>query len=480
MINTSKPFNLDDYKEFALRRLKYILAPFFIISIIGCAYAYFAPGYYEAKTLIIATPQRIPKEFVRTTVPSLITEQLHSIEQEIKSQTRLEQIIKDFDLHAKHKNGNPTSLVEALRKSISVQVTQRRDRADSGGYISIGFIDRDPVFAANITNRLAELFIEESVKIREHQASGASDFMKDELDANRKKLEHQERIVSAYKMRHMGELPEQKDTNIRMLESLQQIYQRTGENLRSAQDRQLVIQRQISDLEYPARRAADPSSPGSREGTTGDPQLLELKTQYSELKSRYKESHPDIRRMKRKIEELESNMELDIRTSPRYRELNSQLSAVNLEIKRLRDEETRVRAEMDQYKGRIERTTEREQQLASLTREYQNTKTFYDTLLQKSQEASQAENLEKRQKGEQFRVIDPATPPTKPVKPKRELIVLLGFILGGTAGLGMAFVREQMDHSFHDPEDVEITLGLRTIAGIPKLHEPARAFDCKS
>lgn len=474
MINTSKPFSLDEYWEIALRRINYILPPFIAVSLFAGAYAWFAPSYYEAKTVIIATPQRIPREFVKTTVPSLITEQLNTIEQEVKSRTRLEQMIREFNLQAQSPDSNLTELVQSLMKNITVQVTPRRGRDDSGSYFSIGYVSRDPVLAAKITNRLSELFIEENLRIREQQASGTTDFLKDELNATKRKLERHEERVSAYKRQHMGELPEQKEVNIRMLDQLQQIYQRVGENLRAAQDRQIVLQKQMAELEYPVRITRDANSDTIITGSSDAASDAQLKSQYAELKSRYKEEHPDLKRLKKKIEEIESTADLNVKNSPRYKDLANQLVGLNLEIKRLRDEETRIQHEMENYRGRIERTTEREQEMAALTREYQNTKAFYDSILNKSQEALQAENLEKRQKGEQFRIIDPATVPETPVKPRREIIVLIGIAIGAAAGLGLGFLREQMDHSFHDPEDVEITLGLRSIANIPHLNEPRR------
>lgn len=474
MINMSKPFNIDEYREIALRRLKFIIVPFAAITLLAGAYAWFAPSYYEAKTVIIASPQRIPREFVKTTVPSLITEQLNTIEQEVKSRTRLEQIVKEFGLQAKAPDANLTELVESLRTNITVQVAARRGRDDTGSYFSIGYISKDPVLAAKITNRLSELFIEENLKIREQQASGTTDFLKDELGVTRRKLERQEDVVSKYKRQHMGELPEQKEVNIRMLDQLQQIFQRVGENLRAAQDRQIVVQKQIAELEYPVRITQDANSDTVISGGRDAASDAALKSQYAELKSKYREGHPDLKRMKKKIEEIEATAELDIKNSPRYKELTDQLVAVNLEIRRLRDEEARIRGEMEKYRGRIERTTEREQELAALTREYQNTKTFYDGIVNKSHEALQAENLEKRQKGEQFRVIDPAATPEVPVRPKRDLILLAGIVFGALTGLGLGFLREQMDHSFHDPEDVEISLGIRAIANIPHLSGPSR------
>jgi uncharacterized protein involved in exopolysaccharide biosynthesis len=100
-------------------------------------------------------------------------------------------------------------------------------------------------------------------------------------------------------------------------------------------------------------------------------------------------------------------------------------------------------------------------------------KDTYQSLLKKSEEAQQAENLERRQKGEQFKVIDPARIPEKPFSPDILRILLFGLLLGAMSGFGMAFVKEQTDRSFRDAEDLETTLGFKVLANIPKIEEKA-------
>jgi len=483
MINPNKAFNIDDYKEIVLRRLPFIIIPFVLIVVGALLYAFLAPKTYEAKALLLVMTQRVPEGFVKTTVTSNIAERLLAIEQEITSRTGLEQIIKDYNLYPKATKSLPMEeVVNLMRKDVKVSIARRSEGGEGSGSFTISYTNRDPRISAMVTNRLADLFIEGNVKIREQQAKGTTDFLKDELGAAKAKLDEQEKLISDFKRAHTGELPEQRDTNLQMLTQLQQIYQRTGESLRSAQDRKLIIQKQLTDLEFPVTSAAadrgqqsttrpSSSSVSARTGGAQEPQLYELKNQLADLKTKYTEKHPDIVRIKRKIQEMESNKDFDFSNNPRYRELNSQIEAVNLEIKRFQEEEARLKGELDKYKARIERTALREQDMTSLTREYQSTKESYDTLLKKSQEAAQAENLERRQKGEQFRVIDAAAVPVTPAKPDRPKIMLMGLLLGIGSGLGLAFVREQMDRSFHDPEDVEVTFGIKILASIPRVVE---------
>jgi uncharacterized protein involved in exopolysaccharide biosynthesis len=153
--------------------------------------------------------------------------------------------------------------------------------------------------------------------------------------------------------------------------------------------------------------------------------------------------------------------------------MEGQLAATDWEIKRQKDEEARTKAKIAEYQARIDNMPVRELAMANLTRDYQNNKETYQSLLKKNEEAQRAENLERRQKGEQFKVIDPARIPEKPFSPNILKILLFGFLLGTMSGFGMAFFKEQTDRSFRDAEDLETTLGFKVLANIPKIEKKA-------
>ena len=164
---------------------------------------------------------------------------------------------------------------------------------------------------------------------------------------------------------------------------------------------------------------------------------------------------------------------MDMESDPFYKEMESQLVAAELEVKKLKEEDSKIKARIAEFQARVENTPVRELGMTSLTRDYQNTKETYQSLLKKNQEAQQAENLERRQKGEQFKVIDPARIPEKPMQAKVFKILLAGLLLGMGSGLGMAFLREQMDSSFRDAEDLEATMEFKVIANIPRIQKKA-------
>jgi polysaccharide chain length determinant protein (PEP-CTERM system associated) len=504
MINAEKSFNIHDYIEILLRRIWYIVIPFVIVLAGASFYAITSPKEYRSSTLILVTPQKVPEAFVRPTVTSKIEDRLQSISQEIMSRTRLEQVISEFKLYSgEAKSLSREEIIELMRKDIRVELKGKE------GSFSISYIGKDPRTVARVTNKLASLFIEENLKLREQQAQGTSEFLSVELNATKVKLDEQEKAITHFRRRNFGELPEQRDANLKVLEQLQLLYQRIGESLRSAQDRKLVIQKQMNDTEL--LLASSPNirdSVGSQLISLRDPQevqLEQLKNQLADLQTKYTEKHPDIVIVKRRIAELEAKIEKDklgkktgesvtvselpapqtetkkekkdgkseLRLNPRYKEMESQFIATELEIERLREEEGKVKAQINSYRGRIENTPLREQEMTLIARDYQNTKENYQTLLKKTQEAQQAENLERRQKGEQFKIIDPGRIPEKPFRPDIPKILLFGLLLGMGSGFGLAFFREQMDHSFRDAEDLEATLGFKVLTNIPKVEKKA-------
>ncbi len=485
MINPAKSYTIDEYIEILRRRIWHIIIPFLVVVLGTLCYLIFAPRYYKASTLILVSPQRVPEAFVQATVTSKVEERLQSIAQEVMSRTRLEQIISEQRLYEDKKRSlSSEEIVSLMQKDIKIELPTKKEEKN---YFTISYINSNPNVATTVANRLASLFIEENLKIREQQAIGTTEFLSNELSLSKEKLDEMETAVAQYKRRYIGELPEQRESNIKILEQLQNQYQRVGENLRAAQDRKIFIQKQIADMEmgissnqdysYKSSQRQDGTFIASDTGTNGGYESTKeaMTRNLEDLQSKYKESHPDIITLKKKLADLEKKKSTGgfniLKKDPRFQELKNQLMAINLEIKRFMGEERLLTEQMSKYRDRIERTPAREQDMASLLRQYQSTKATYEALLKKSQDAQQAENLEKRQKGEQFRVIDPARIPEKPFSPDILKVLLIGLFAGIGSGFGLAFIREQMDRSFHDVGDAESALGLKVLAIIPRIGE---------
>ena len=521
MIDTEKPFNIQEYLEIGLRRKWYIIIPLVLCAVASYGVYKYLPKVYKATTVILVQPQRVPESYVRTTITDSVVSRLNTISQEILSRTRLEKVIQEYNLFSEIRNNVPMEeIVEAMRKAIEVKVQTNPQNDRTQNSFSISFEGKDAKTVMMVTNKLASLFIEENLKVRESQAEGTSEFLTKELQAMEQRLKEKEYNIRNFKERSMGQLPQQLDANLRILERLQQQHQTTSENMRAAEDRTVLQQSQIQQLRerQSQREASLASLSGQRsltqredirlDQTPEDPliiQLNNLKRELASAQSKYKETHPDMIDLKRKIANLEPKVkELlekqeaqragrirsrqngiteenlppptpDPNTERLLTQYTEQYNSALLEAKRAKEEVKNLKEQIALYQRRIEDTPKREQELTLLSRDYDLLITNYQSLLDKKIQAQMAQNLERKQQGEQFKILDPARLPEKPFKPDRNRILLMGTLIGLAMGLGLAWFRESMDRSFYEVSDLETFLGLPVLAAIPNLKEEKKA-----
>ncbi len=122
---------------------------------------------------------------------------------------------------------------------------------------------------------------------------------------------------------------------------------------------------------------------------------------------------------------------------------------------------------MTLHQKRVDATPQREQELLSLNRDYDNLKNLYNSMLNRKLEAEIAVSMERKQKGEQFRVIDPAKIPESPVEPDMKKILMLTLVLGLGLGGGLAYLVEAVDTSYKNPQELEKELELPVLVSVP-------------
>jgi len=456
------------------RRRWVILVPLSIALVTGIFLAITLPRVYEAKTLILVESQRVPQNYVQSIVTEDTAQRINTISQQILSRTNLEKVIKDFNLFPGSENTRffMEDMVENLRKRISVSViTDQRRQTEA---FSISYKDKEPELVMRVANALAAYFIDANLKVRESQAIGTSVFLEAELEAMRGKLEQFEENIKNYRKTNMGELPEQLETNLRILERLQADLGNRQQNLREAKIRSAELNNQAANREL----SVVAIGPGQRPGE-GPASLEQLRAQLESAQSRYTEKHPDIQRLKKQIAELEAKSSDQDTSSISTRipaELRRQMADVQREIQMAETEIDNLRGQIAEYQKRVENIPKREQELLSLNRDYQNIKTTYESLTSRKLEADIAVNMERKQKGEQFRIVDPAKLPERPIEPNLQKVFLLAVALGLGAGAVLAFLLEFAKPSFRSPTDIESQYGLPVLVTIPRLLQPRQIF----
>lgn len=476
-----------EYWHTILRRKWLVLAIFFACLVGGGILCVVWPESFRSSTLILVESQKIPEEYVKTLIGSSIEERLNSIQQQVMSRTLLTQMIQEFNLYpeAVSREGFE-GVIERLRKDIRVTTSVARTSRGGVDAFAISFAHRDPQVAMKVTAKLASQYIDENLRSREQLVQGASEFIEQELAMAKERLEDQEQSISLFKTKYMGELPEQVQANVSALDRLSLQHGTTLDALQRAADRLSLLEKTFKEYE-----AIEPTTTGTVPGFGGPVvvdspylRLKELEKTLTTLSAEYKDNYPDIIALKQEIQALKAQIGNTARekkesdkattftkeTKPidtYLRELGRQREESKLEIASLKERLSRIKDQMKEYELRVEKAPAREQELMLLNRDYGNLKENYRSLLDKKLNARLSENLEKRQKGEQFRILDPANLPQKPETPDRLKIMLLALGLGCGLGVGTVVALESFRPVFRRSDEVESLLQLRVLASIP-------------
>jgi polysaccharide chain length determinant protein (PEP-CTERM system associated) len=484
-----KKYSPEDVLRLVWRRRWLIAIPCVLAGLGAAAWARFQPDLYRSETLILVVPQRVPDNYVRSTVTTRLQDRLQSINAQILSRTRLERIILDFDLYPEMRRTNfMETVVDVMRRNINPQIVK-------GDSFRISYVSTDPHQAMRVTERLASLYIDESLKDREVLAEGTNQFLESQLQDARQRLIEHEKKLEEYNRQHAGELPTQMTSNLQALNGAQMQLQAIVDSLNRDRDRRLNLERMV--VELTSQIGASATEPDTATGSSAavirtgvsNPQLEAARTQLRELELRLKPAHPDIARAKKVVEELEqkagaelaarelaalTGKPVDAKSVPnandpvrRLRTVREEIDALDQQLASKEKEEVRLHGVIAEYQRRVEATPTRESELIELTRDYSTIQTMYRSLLAKNEEAKISADLERRQIGEQFKVIDPARLPQKPFSPDRFRIALLGIAFGLALGGGIAALLEYRDTTLKTDEDVLVALALPVLALVP-------------
>jgi len=475
-----KQYTPETVFEAVWRRKWLILIPWVALSIAVAVVTYYLPNRYQSDTLILVVPQQVPESYVRSAVTTRIENRLQSISQQIMSRTRLERIIQDFNLYSdRRKTEIMEDVVERMRKDITVDLVK-------GDAFKVTFTGDDPRTTMRVTERLASFFIDESLRDREVLAEGTNQFLESQLEDARQRLVENEQKLAEYRRRHDGELPSQVEANMQGLHNTEMQLQSLSDSLNRDKDRHLVLERLLADTESGKAEAENRAAnqvPGQEVSVSGSAaeQLEVAQTSLQAMQLRLKPDHPDVIRAKRVIAELQKQAAEEAKAGPTHRAVSpseaarqarvedSRLELANIErqIAQKTAEEQRLRGIMGAYQKRIEAAPARDSELAELTRDYETLQQSYRGLLSKKEESQISANLERRQIGEQFKILDPARLPEKPSSPNRPRLYLFGIFGSMLVGICAAMTREYLDRAIRSEDDVMLALNLPVLATIP-------------
>jgi polysaccharide chain length determinant protein (PEP-CTERM system associated) len=454
---------------------------------------------FQSEMLIQVIPQRVPDSYVQSTVTMRTEDRLNALSQQVLSRTALESLINEMNLYAAQRARLPMEdVVELMRQDVSVAPvasTVRSSPDAAAFYVRFTYTDRE--MSTRVTERLGKLFIDLNAMDRGQLAQATNDFLESQLTGTRQELEAVEKELEAFRQRNSGRLPTQLESNMQAIQSTQLNIQAQVESIARDRDRKMMLERLFHDAESepviaPATpppvatdKPADGSAPG---GLSPAQQLVVAQDALARLLLRLKPEHPDVARAKRIIADLEVRVaeqasvegSAGVSVAPqlplspeaasrreRSRQMRAEIDSLDRQIAFKETEEKRLRETLAEFRQRIEEIPGVESEWIALTRDYKTQQAAYENLLAKSEQSKVAVELERRQIGEQFRVLDPARPPVRPTGIKRIQVNVAGAAVGLMLGVGLAALLEFRDRTFHTAQDLLEVLQLPIVAHVP-------------
>jgi succinoglycan biosynthesis transport protein ExoP len=489
---TSQPFDIGRLLDIVRRRHFHFLLPLFLGWLVVWGFTWFLQARYKSSTSILVEAPAMPKSYVMPNVNDDLQARMQSISQQILSRTRLLIIINELNLYSgkNERRLSPDDKVELMKKDIDIQVVKDREGAIQA--FTISYLAPDPRTAQKVTGKLTNLFIDENLKVRQQQSEGTTQFMHNQLETAQSRLSLQEAKIRDFQAAHEGELPTQQTTNLQILSGLQAQYQSEQQALNTAKQQRIYIQTSIDQYRTLQSTSTTSSADGTPNGLPAiDHQLETLRSQLSELSSHYTDNYPDVRRVKNEIaktEKIRNNLIAELKKNASNPEstaashevvdptqsgpmiqLQGQLHANQIEIANREQAIAAVNAKIGEYQRRLNDAPASEQQLADLTRGYEQSKASYDELLKKEGESRMATSMEQLQQGERFTVLDAPSLPVKPDSPNRLKMCLMGFAAGTFLGILVVGLLEFLDDRLHSDKEIKRLLPTAVISEVPEM-----------
>lgn len=474
-----RALTLDDYFGMLKRRGWIVAVPAILLALVGFAATFVVTPQYISQTLILVEQQKVPDEYVKPVLEEDLTARLASMKEQILSRSRLEPIIERFNLYGT-KKASMDDRIDQTRKNIDIKPIHS-EMARTGGLpgFFISFKDSDPHTAQQVCGEIASLFVTANLNARAQTAEGTTDFLKSQLDQAKRALDDQDAKLAAFQQKYVGKLPGEEMPNMNMLTSLNtQLDAATQSLARMEQDKSymeaMVAQQQSMNAQSAEHGGASVSAQQA--------QLQTLEGEEADLTRRYTDDYPDVVAVRRKIKDLRAQIAAappapapaisasstapNRNDSQGVQQLRAQLRSIDQGITAKRHEQAMIQNQVRLYQDRISSSPLVQEEYKNITRDYTTAQSFYDDLLRKMNQSKMATDLERRQQGEQFSVMDQPNLPDSPMFPKRGVFVGAGLMGGLILGVMLVAWKEYRDTALRSERDVWAFTKLPTLGVI--------------
>ena len=463
-----------------LRRYWWI--PAFItvtLGAMGLAASLVLPKKYTSSTLVLVEQPTVPSELIKPVITNDLNQRMASMKAQILSRSRLEPIINKFDLYPlERKTTHMDDLVDKLKGAVHVELIEplagATDRQPPGFNVSVTF--DNPQLAQQICQEITSMFMEQNASVRVAQSNKTTQFLTEQLNEAKAKLDAQDRLLAEFKAKHLVSMPEREQTNLALLGGMNAQLDATTQALTRAQQDKSLNETLLTNQEANWKA----TQVGQQNPETQDQELTALQQQLAALLAKYTPQHPDVIKVKAHIEELNRKMgeapapkpassaaQAALREPPAIQQLRSRIKQDEFTIADMTKRQGQIQEQIRALQGSLQASPVVEQQLKELTRSYQTASDIYNDLLKKRENSAMATDLEHEQQGENFKVLDAPSLPSTPSFPKKSIFVGGSLGAGLALSLGLLYLLAVSDKAMYSERDVELCLKLPVLTTVP-------------
>jgi len=477
-VEVHRQMSTEEFLTLLLRRRWLLLLTAVLGGAAGFLLAVVIPPQYTSHTMVLVEEPVVPDSYVKPVVSEDVNQRLASMQGQILSRTRLQGLVEKFAPFKNEAGRVPTEvMIERLRKSIKVAPLNPMPGTSSHELpgFTVDVTLGDAHLAQAICTEITSMFMNQNIQLRQKQAEDTTEFLAKQLEEAKAKLDEQDAKLAAFQSKHMGALPEDEKTNVTLLAGTTTQLEAVTQSLNQARQQKAFVESLLNQQLAGLRATSSGQTSQSLEQ-----QLSEMKNQLVELQKKYTDKHPEVIQLKHAIAQLEKQIEakpardqsataeqklaISVPETPQIQQDRAQLRQLEISINQKVKEQEDLQKQIRVLQGRIELSPVIQQEFKALTRDYQTALNFYNDLLKKRNESQMATTLENQQQAEKFRVLDPPSMPERPSFPNRQLFTLGGICAGLALGVSIVHLSEARDKSIRTQRDVEIYLGVPTLA----------------
>lgn len=480
--------SIRDYVSMAKRRWLPMLIAFLVSWVVIAFIGMRIPPIYRASGLISIESPTIAKELIggdigQLTATKYVDEHVDKIKQKVLSRENLKLLNEKYNLFPNITK--PSRLADSLGNSIEfVTQTKSTDGTAWAQKVTVGFSVAfeysDPEKTYNVINDVIKQVLEQNTKDRTQRAADTTIFLTEELNRLKEELEVVEDHVADYKQKHSESLPEHQQLHMNTLDQLRGGLQGLDVEYKSVQEELRYLDVELTTANANLNESSRPTLDAS--GRVSDLSKLDQALEdLAEAQAKYKDTHPTVRTLKRKVAILEAEKSQPVKKKKRSNpaaelaiaKIKTQIEAAKVRLASISQEKKNLRAQINKVNNQVIKIPQVERGLVKLMRDYDNAKAKYEEMKAKQVNAKIAEDLEKNNKAERFTLIESPEFPQYRVNISKTKAIGLGFIASIGLGLGLGVLLEALDKRVRNQAMLSSIINAKPLAVIPVIYTHA-------